>query len=279
MKLRCKCTFCGRILGGKGVPRAKEHIFGDALITSLGHRSSDLPCWHYSGATGEFTDLPALPPQATVAADICKVCNNGWMSVFENNLKDTIVRLARREAVLIDLPDCVRSELSWWILYKACAAGKLKINHKYRASEVPRQHCRQAYQRVNWPKQTVAFVGESSTKGMAVYQCGNWLGHVPPGTVPLDLCPRYKFALKYDHILFGIAYCGVPGCLPVLEVALHQRLCDAQECVFTDSPVHFEGESLANREIEYFLDSVRLGHPDVEKVGPWDWTDPFDSPG
>lgn len=127
MKAAKQCIFCG---GGK---LSKEHFWSAWMAEYLPRYPDGRRVEHYITFTKKFK--LSRPPEAQTRPGqtwtkklrvVCKKCNNGWMSVLENEAKPILLSLMASKPHILDVP--VLQLLSRWIAMKVMVVEFSKQN-------------------------------------------------------------------------------------------------------------------------------------------------------
>jgi hypothetical protein len=119
------CLFCGHDFDPKGGPREKtdEHVFPDWSRPYLQKDESERGShWHWkqSGEEREERTFRGVPAQQTIG-DVCKLCNNGWMSDIETRVKPYLVPAMQGKGRTFGKQG--QLELATWALKTALVIG------------------------------------------------------------------------------------------------------------------------------------------------------------
>jgi hypothetical protein len=106
------CVGCGCDLTGKTASR--EHVLPQWLAEEIAMPRVDLKHYHHDGEVESDALLRSHGLNNFAVKNVCRGCNNGWMSRLEDQAKPLILGLMNLKASLLQLADSERAALSMW---------------------------------------------------------------------------------------------------------------------------------------------------------------------
>ncbi|GAQ19046.1 hypothetical protein OPHB3_3005 [Oceanobacillus picturae] len=146
-----------------------------------------------------------LTPNTLVNGLICKLCNNGWMSLIESDVKALLLALLKQPTT--NLSTLLKED--HLVLAKWTFKTAIILNHasNYR-NIVPRRHFRHFYQHKRIPENVTVLMG--FTKETEKIDWVQSQGVMHTGDASISSNPRfediYKITIQLDHLLLKVIY-------------------------------------------------------------------------
>lgn len=241
------CIFCGVKLTGSN--KSKEHVIPQWLLDlykarKLGAKEVIVtPTFHGQHLVTQ-SDIPLKPDKFTFheeitrdynlasiqLGDICKICNNGWMSQLEVNVAPFLIDLIEGRRVIASLTNLERQFLAQWTM-KTCMT--LHFSSSWRRV-VPIKHPKQFCQHAFAIPDHISIFATQSVESSDMWdnlQTTTW-SYVSPS--PFFKQTRaysqevdekaYKICFRIFHLTLGVAHWPFPDWEIHPVLGLHEPL-------------------------------------------------------
>lgn len=214
------CVFCDTVLTKEN--RSKEHILPQWLLDFLNIRKVEIQPTHFSNI-GVTLSTRQHTLDGLLAGQICKECNNGWMSNLELSVMPILKPLMLGKTTIIQLNDNERQIISRWTAKTAFALNSASNYLK----NVPLQH----YQYIklnneNLPNNISTFGQQHhGTRPFFWIQSPTWFlnGHSDNLS---DIATKskdssYKISFQFGKLMLLISHIPFEKIYPVLWKGIH----------------------------------------------------------
>jgi len=228
-----RCLFCGATVGG--AERAREHVVPEWLRLHLD--ANDEMVYQATAATSDrlIDQEREHALSAFVEGQVCRPCNNGWMSALENEAKPFLIPLIAGESSL-GLNDSARRVLARWTAKTAymCASASL-LNR----TSVPPEHLSVLTGSDNWAAGVGVFACVLTPYMTFAYAEHNQWPIFSRAKAP-EPDGRYKIALQFKALGLLVAHWPEPNATFVLEAGVHVPVWPPRRIY----PAYFAGRSV-----------------------------------
>ena len=220
------CLFCGRSLEGN---RAKEHVVSSWLLRHMGIEHEIVMPAVASSSDREIIEKRRHSADALLEGRICKVCNEGWMSRLEDEVKPILIPLMEGSRSVFGLGDKERLILSRWAAKTAYMLNSSSSLHDY----VEERHLRElADDAAHLPGGVAVFaqqhgLADAHTRYFSWVQQNHWpyLPLRPPAEHEKNTGEGgYKIGLQFDKLLLLVVYWPHPSWNFILGAGMHVPL-------------------------------------------------------
>ncbi len=227
------CLFCDGSVAG--VERAREHVVPDWLRLHLDATNEIV--YQATAATNDRSIQQEREHalSAFVEGQVCRLCNNGWMSVLENEAKPILIPLMAGESPL-GLNDSDRQVLARWTAKTAymCASASL-----FDRTSVPSEHLSALSGNDNWATGVGVFACVLTPyMAFAYAEHNQW--PVFSRIIKPEPEGRYKIALQFKALGLLVAHWPEPNAMFVLEAGVHVPVWPPKRI----HPAYFAGRSV-----------------------------------
>lgn len=209
------CVYCGIRIGNSN--RAREHVIPSWLQKHLGIEKETIHLGHIPILSNTPKTERAHPADQFLLGNVCKLCNNGWMSRMETRNQATIKSLIAGNFNILDqIDESDKLALARWIVKTALCYNNV-ADYPYK---VPKSHFKHVYERKNdLPAELIVLCKRNP------YYADWFLAH-DPKWMPIVYRPEvdrgrmesakeirnlihnsYKIILQFGHAMFIVVYC------------------------------------------------------------------------
>ncbi len=214
-----QCVFCEALLTKD--TRSKEHVIPQWLMDFLNIRTQKIQPTHFStkgGASTRFHTIDGL-----LAGQICKGCNNGWMSELEIVAMPILKSLILGKSTIVELNENERRILSRWT---AKTAFVLNSASNY-LKNVPKGHFQHIRLNIDSLPMDVASFGQQhhGERNFFWIQSSTWLLKGNSDSLPelaIELKNKsYKITFQFGKLMLLLSYLPMDNIYPVLWKGIH----------------------------------------------------------
>lgn len=198
------CVFCGN-----NREKSKEHIWPKWLQKKIaGKTIGKFSGTHISMSSVRVMSQRMQSGESLVFGNVCKDCNNGWMSILENDFKDCFVKIKKDYSKMSNLTKKERNLISIWGLKTAMM---INSGSNYRKI-IPKHHFEHLNNHLQIPKNVkvdIAYINSNdklrwqqsnftmSSKKMSEYEKRD----------PYDLTKNsYSITMQIDRLGIKVLY-------------------------------------------------------------------------
>lgn len=214
-----QCVYCDNELTKEN--RSKEHVIPKWLLEFLKIRNTKIQPTHYSP---EFNAISIRNHtlDGLVTGQICKFCNNGWMSQLEDEAMSILKPLIICNRAVVDLNDKERQIIGRWTIKTAFNLNSAS-NYIY---NIPAEHFKYVKSNcITLPPKVYSFGQQHHGKDSFFWIQGS-IWEIIEGSEKLKIINEFhkysfKIAFQFGKLLLLIAYFPVDVVHPVLWRGIH----------------------------------------------------------
>ena len=213
------CLFCEELINSEN--KSIEHVIPKWLLELLQIKDLEIEPSHITPEEN-LVSKRKHNLESLKAGNICRDCNNGWMSKLENEAKPIIEDLISLKRLCIDLNDQERLILARWTTKTAYTLNAGSNYHK----NIPPEHYSYLYKNKNLLPANVWSFAQQHHASQAFYwlQWPAWaLNNVEENHAEIEQLKTqaYKISFQFSNLLLTVFYLPLNEYIPVLWKGIH----------------------------------------------------------